>query len=387
MSAITVSDKQRARSVRIECYVAKVLTQATDEWIIKIGLTAAAFVKQHADNIGTERETEFSELWDKVWSVKDQFVAIFGLDDPLTQALNNNAGKLAEAALTRLRKYELRAGEGLPSPVRRYFDTITSAVDAQLGRIILATRLYWLFTIDRKWAKEHLIPLMDAQYSKEAVNLWIAYSWSPKMGPDLLLAFKDSFLKILISDEIPKDRKKNLIKIFIAICLEFPRDMTSEEIHKVVNSMSEYDLKIVIIYLKSRLKGEPYERAQVWKKTIQPWLEQYWPNIISRNTSGTSEYMLDMLVECGDEFPTAVIWSLPHLKPIEGRALHALNVRIDVEQYGTAIFELLQEIISANTLQPHYKSTLRNILNTIKKSEPEISTKLKYRNLYEIATS
>ena len=79
----------------------------------------AELVKELAKTYGTEREGEIAELWEKGWNaVRRRAPApIVALDEPLTDALNDAAGKLADAALARLSKY--RAGVGrLPSGTR-----------------------------------------------------------------------------------------------------------------------------------------------------------------------------------------------------------------------------------------------------------------------------
>ena len=39
---------------------------------------------------------------------------IMGMDDPITDALNHPAGKLADVAVIRRLKYQPKAGDGLP---------------------------------------------------------------------------------------------------------------------------------------------------------------------------------------------------------------------------------------------------------------------------------
>ena len=130
-------------------YVARILVGAPERLFDDIASAIAGFVKRIAERYGTDRETEFGALWTRAWSGREESEPeVLGLDDPLTDALNCAAGKLAEAALVRLRKYEPIAGAGLPAPVRAYFDAIGGDRDRHLGRVMLATRLHYLFAID-----------------------------------------------------------------------------------------------------------------------------------------------------------------------------------------------------------------------------------------------
>ena len=112
------------RNTRFQEYVAQVLVAAPDGVDrITCGSSAAGFVKRLAEEYDIDREAELRVLWEKAWKGKTESRhQAFDLDDPLNEALNHLTGKLAEAALIRLWKYEPRAGEGLPhagSPVLR----------------------------------------------------------------------------------------------------------------------------------------------------------------------------------------------------------------------------------------------------------------------------
>ena len=164
--------EQNARFARLLSHVASILVEAPEELFNKVGTAVAGFVNRTAEDYGTERETEVRELWTKAWTGKGQSEPqTVDIGEPLTEALNHPAGKLAEAALTRLRKYEPRTGEGIPTGVRPYFEAISKDRDGQLGRVMLATRLYYLFVIDPDWATEHIIVRLSPGQSQEAANL------------------------------------------------------------------------------------------------------------------------------------------------------------------------------------------------------------------------
>ena len=181
---------------RFHVHVARILAEAPDRLFNEVGSAAAGFVSRLAEEYGIDRETEFGVVWTKAWNNKeDGEPETVDLGEPFTDSLNHPAGKLAEAAMTRLRKYEPRTGEGIPGAVRPYFDAIGEDPEGHLGRVMLATRLYYLFAIDPGWATQHLIARLSPGQSQEAANLWSAYGWSPRLGPDLLGAFKEHFLK------------------------------------------------------------------------------------------------------------------------------------------------------------------------------------------------
>ncbi|MDE0240970.1 MAG: hypothetical protein OXQ84_12370, partial [bacterium] len=312
--------------------------------------------------------------------------AVAELGDPLTEALNHPAGKLAEAALARLRKHQPEMGAGLPGPVRQYFEAIGEDPDGQLGRVMLAMRLHYLFAVDPDWATEHMIARLDPARSQEAASLWSAYGWSPSVGPDLLRAFKGPFLEILRT-EAPEYRKLgNLRSLFMAVCLEAPDELTDPEIRGVVDGLPEKGLKTVIQSLKGRLTGEAPERARVWQEKVHPWLREYWPQAAVRNTAETSDAILELLAECGEAFAQAVEWSLEYLRPHERRSLNRLNENGHAEQYPEAMLCVLDRVVDAEVLLVYERPHLREILDALVGMNPDRNGDPRFQRLYRIAT-
>ena len=379
--------ERKGRPARLHNHVAGILAQAPDELFGEIGSAAAGFVSRLAEEYGIDREDDFRLLWMKVWpGNEDVEPAVADLEDPLTDALNHPAGKLAEAALARLRKYEPEMGAGLPGAVRPYFDAIGEDPDGQLGRVMLATRLHYLFAVDPDWSREHIIARLNPGRSQEAASLWSAYGWSPSVGPDLLRAFKESFLAIL-RNEAPEHRKLgNLRSLFMTVCLEAPEELTEQEVRGVVEALPEKGLKTVLGSLKRRLTGEPAEREQIWHEKVYPWLREYWPQAAVRNTAGTSETILELLAECGEAFEQAAEWSLEHLRPHEGRGLYRLNENGHAEQYPESMLRVLDRVVDAEVLQVYERYHLREILDALVGANPEMAGDPRFQRLYRIAT-
>ena len=375
------------RNTRLQDYVARVLVDAPERGFNEIGSAAAGFIKRLAEQFGTDRETEFRVLWMKVWSgIEESGPEAFVLEDPLTEALNHRTGKLAEAALIRLWMYELRAGAGLPLAVRPYFKAVAEHPNAHLGRVMLATRLYHLFSLDPGWTGEHLIARLSPERSDEAANLWSAYGWSPRISPDLLRAFKEPFLTILRHRGEGDRRLGNLRGLFMAVCLEAPGELTTPEIRGVVDTMSEEALKTVLGSLKQRLRGDPAERARIWHDKVHPWLVDYWPREDNRNTWGTSEAILDMLVECGEAFPGAVQWSLDYLRPVAGHGLYRLRRNGHAGQHVQSMLGILNRVVDADVLPIHERHTLHQILNMLSEANGNVVADQGFQRLYQLAT-
>ncbi|MXY39709.1 MAG: hypothetical protein F4Y62_07920 [Rhodospirillaceae bacterium] len=379
--------ERKGQPGRLHDHVAGVLIEAPNELFNEIGSAAAGFVSRLAEEYGIDREDDFRLLWMKAWTGKEDVgPAMVGLEDPLTDALNHPAGKLAEAALARLRKYEPELGARLPGAVREYFDAIGEDMDGQLGRVMLAMRLHYLFALDPDWATQHLIARLDPGRSQEAAKLWSAYGWSPSVGPDLLRAFKEPFLEMLRSEGPEHRRLGNLRSLFMTVCLEAPDEVTEQEIHGVVEALPEKGLKTVLGSLKRRFTGEAPERERIWQEKVHPWLRDYWPQAAVRNTAGTSDAILELLAACGEAFAQAAEWSLEHLRPLEGRGLYRLNENGHAEQYPEAMLRLLDRVVDAEVLLVYERPHLREILDAMVRANAEIAHDPLFRRLYRIAT-
>ncbi len=384
---MAVPHEGRKLSARSYAYVATVLAEAPHALFNELESAAAGFVTRLADDCGVDREEEFGLLWSKAWNgmgeVERETVA---LEDPLNDALNHPAGKLAEAALDRMRKYEPAVGAGIPGTLRPYFDAVGKDPRGHPGRVMLAMRLHYLFAVDPGWTAEHMIARLSLGQSREAANLWSAYGWSSSLGPDLLRAFKKSFLEFLRHEGVDHRRLANLRSLFMTVCLDVPEELTEQEIRSVVELLPECGLRTVLRSLTRRLTGEAAQRAQAWQDQVHPWLHDYWPRGAVRQTAGTTEAMLTMLVECGAAFPEAVDWAMEYLRPIEGRGLYLLRKSSHAAQYPDSMLQVLQRVVDGNVLQAYERSFLREILDAIAAADTEIAGAPLFRRLYGIAT-
>ena len=379
--------KGKKPSARLCAYVGSVLAEAPSALFNEVGSAAAQFVTRLAEECGIDREEEFGLLWSKAWNGMGEVEpGTAALKDPLTDALNHPAGKLAEAALDRMRKYEPAVGEGIPEALRPYFDAIGDDPGGHLGRVMLATRLHYLFAIDPGWTTEHMIARLSLGQSQEAANLWAAYGWSSSLGPDLLRAFKGAFLEFLRYDGADGRRLGNLRSLFMAICLDAPEELTEQEIRSVVELLPEIGLRTVLRSLTRRLTGEAAERAQVWRDQAHPWLRDYWPRTAVRQTARTSVTILQMLVESGDAFPEAAEWAIEYLRPIEGSGLYLLNESAHATQYPDSMLHVLEGVVDGGILQGYERSFLKEILDAMAAANAEMVGDPLFLRLYGIAT-
>ena len=371
---------------KLRLFAGRALGYAPDELFAKASWEASEFVRHLAQSLASNEEKEFSAVWTRVWQSKDVSRYSDGdYDDPLTMALNHPVGKLADAALIRLSKHEPTDASGLPDAVQHYFDTVVRDPRGAPGRIMLATSLQRLHAIAPEWTTEHLLSRLDPSASAEAPSLWSGYAASPRVGPNLLLAFKESFLEVLRGCA-GATLQSRLTGLFMAICLEAADDLTAEETHGVVEAMTEDALKRILRSLKHRMNGNEAARGLIWRDRVQPWLELYWPSVLSRNTSGTSEAMLGLVIEAGDAFPEAVDWSLARLRPIADYGLRPLAKGDMATRHPRDVFRIVKQIVPDGDIKPHQQYVLRQLLDRLKAARPALSKDADFQRLYQVAT-
>ena len=365
--------------------VALLLSRAPDDLFSAVGTPAARFVRALGAAWDRDRERDFRTLWEKAWQGTQQGTEL-NVDNPVTRALNQVSGILAEAALFRLWKHTPQLHTRLPLSVRPYFDTIAAGPDGHPGRVLLAARLNLLFAIDPEWTGEALVRRLDLSVdSKEALDLWAGFAWSPKVGPNLLAALKRSLLVVLARDDVRPRTMRKLVSLLVAISLDVPEELAETEIRSVMSSLSEESLCDALRSLESRLTGNSAARAQTWSDSIGPWLETYWPREGMRNTGATSACKMRLVVASGDAFDQAVLLCTPFLKPIETHGpLGNLKRSEHVKSHPSAVLDLLASVVKEDP-PPHARTPLRGILDAIQQEQLGPSDDSRFRRLYHIA--
>ena len=361
---------------------AEMLLDAPDDLLASVR-SVAGFVEELAEQYDADQEPRFGALWIKAWMNVGE--AECTRHDPLGEG--SPGARLARAAYERLWKYEPRAGYGLPATVRTYFDTVVTDPNGLPGRVVLASHLYELFTIDPAWTKRSIIACLDPEESDEAHDLWGGYARSAKIGPNLLSAIEDSLLKMLERHDRVHDRNKVLIALLVMICIDNPKPLDPNRIRDAVDAWSESALEGALRYLTVRLTGSADERASIWSAKVNPWLTSYWPSEGQRNTAGTADEMVKLVMESGPAFPDAVSWSLAAgaVQPINSLLrLHRL-VRPGyhhIKEHPDAVLRLLEGVVTQESTSNEDKPLiLQPILEAVGARKPTLEGTPEFQKL------
>jgi hypothetical protein len=273
--------------------------------------------------LGVEKEEEGIPKWllgkadfiaQKVWATL-QGASDNETEDWLTLALNHPGGKLAMfwlQALSRTRKGTGQKGEGLPQPYRMRFEAIVAENNeaATLGRVVLASQLGFLFTVDEDWAKENLIPLLDwdrdVQQARQAWDAWL--NWGHLTEPllaELIPLYKKSFSHI--SSELQGERDR-FIQWVVNISIFWMDDpLANGWVLAFLKAVEEEDRISFASHVGNHLMRM---KADTMRGLWDRWLRNYWEG---RNqgtpiplADGELKNMVEWLGELEPVFPEAV---------------------------------------------------------------------------------
>ena len=119
----------------------------------------------------------------------------------LTVAINNPAGILMQFEVRALTNVREQAGEswtGLPKDVPALLTGVVGGESwaAEMGRIVLASQVYTLFTLDANWTLENLLPLFDWDLNaRTAKQAWHGHLVWGRWDDDFLKHFFPSYVK------------------------------------------------------------------------------------------------------------------------------------------------------------------------------------------------
>ena len=366
--------------------VANMLIEAPDDLLANVR-SVGRFIEDLAEQYGSDQEPRFSALWNRAWMNVD--TVEHTEQDPLAE--NSPAARLAQAAYERLWKYEPRAGYDFPVAVRDYFDTVVADLDGLPGRVVLASHLYDLFTIDPTWSKRNITDRLDLEESNEARYLWGGYARLAKIGPNLLAAIKDPFLKMLEKYDTIHDRNKVLAKLLVMICIDNPSVLEQDRVRAVVDMFSDSALKAVLSYLTVRMTGDADERASVWNVKVKPWLTFHWPSEGQRNTAETADEMMKLVIESGHAFPDAVSWTLAARAVQQIRCLLRLHRLREsgyhhIHEHPDAVLRLLAGVVTQDSIASGDKPyILQPILKDLKAANPALTQRPEFQKLQRFA--
>jgi hypothetical protein len=146
------------------------------------------------------------EVGRKIWiacTVSDDIRRKENEEDWLLVAINDPAGTLLTFWLQVVSRLKENAGNewsGLPEQHRQFLESVIDGTSyaAGLGRVLIASQIYFLFTIDQEWAMRNVVPMLKPSNGElRAIQAWHGFlvwgSWTDGMLSELMPCFEEIF--------------------------------------------------------------------------------------------------------------------------------------------------------------------------------------------------
>lgn len=297
-------------------------------------------------------------------------------DDHVHSAINHASGQLTEALVDLLASRSPKANELLPPDLRPYFDLIVSGQGNgfHLGRVILASRLYFLYAVDPAWTRNYLLPFFDWG-SSESIGLWQGYLWGPRLSPDLFNELKVNYLKAFEHLEEFGREKDNLAYLLGNILADYDEAITPAEVHHPISMLDERERGLVVSVFSERLMVASKKPSGLWEGKYKEILLKFWPRETGLQGEWTSRFLAQVAINSGDDFADAVQTLLPLIGSSEqsGIALEDIEKNGLAKEYPKATLDLISKLISSDCRRRRIvDNELPRLLAELIEAQPEL---------------
>ena len=296
------SDKKQIQ--RLWCCTAPVLETMPDTVIQEIAHGVTWWIKAASLSI-SRHEDILLQLCRRVLAMhKDKSTDLPATTD-INAAINHPVGHITQALINRC----LNNNDRLPSGIKPFFIDLCDVQVAHFryGRVLLAERLLPLFSVDRPWTEQYLLPLFSWSNPDEAKAVWGGFLRSLRLYQPLLKAFKSDFLETVKHyDELGDDYcKRQFVVLLTHAALERTEGYTEEEFRDAIGELPQDGIEKSAWALWQALDSTE-QREEYWKNRVQPFWQQIWPKSDSLVTPQVAEYLACLIIAARKEFPAAL---------------------------------------------------------------------------------
>jgi hypothetical protein len=350
-----------------------------------------------------EESSGFWSIWDRVWlaSVTGQQNES-GDDDHVTEALNSRGGKLCQAFLDRLWKRSLPDDTGFPAELSERLEWFVSGdTEAQLNaRCILASRLIWLYRIDRGWCDQHILRRMGnfGGPDCDAAVLWQGFLWPGKVSARLWPALKPALLRALqYTARIDTEYADRIVEFFAVNWLR-PGAFGAEDKESLRTIFGRFEAAQLVQIASSfsdALRAHGNSAPALWREQIGPYIMDFWPLRLAAQSPMLNSEFSEMMFHTREAFPDAL-----HLLMTEKQvlgpakdlsALYRLTHELDAGETATFYYmrfplemlQLLDKLVDRNVTESWHNRMLKNILDQIEYIRPDLATSDEMQRLRE----
>jgi hypothetical protein len=374
--------KLRDRSWR---YMAPVVVSAPDDLVQALSHSIGSWLQAVAKT-SEGHEDHFLTLAQRI--LRLDFEDDSDAEEPVFRAINHPVGHVTQALLDRWYRQEPNDGQGLPNSITPVF---TELCDTQItkfrhGRVLLAAHALTLFRVDKAWAEQHLLPLLDWNRSESEAKLaWAGFLWSPRLYRPWMEAIKPAFLDT-VNHYAQLGKHKEQFAAFLTFAALDPGDtFTIAQLATAIRALPADGLRESAQVLVRGLEGAGDQREEYWKNRILPFWEKIWPKSNHQAMDANADSLARLCVAAGDEFPSAMSAIGNWLRVVQqpDYVIHRLHESGLSSRFPEEALRLLSIIVGDN---PSWlPQELRQCLNAIVQSAPNLRQDHRFIRVDEVA--
>jgi hypothetical protein len=378
--------KEPARSAAER--ILRLLTQVSDAILVDVTDRAVDFLRNHATRTHKDARNLVFVAWDRLFAIVSAQPVIVRADR-LTQALNHPMGRLAEILVHLLHSEDTKDARAIPVELRTRLELVLdrSRESGRPGRVIVASRLAILHSMDRDWTVLHLLPLFDWRDEIEAQGAWQGFLWSPFVQPSLWVNLKPMFLSIFAHAKgFESSFERRLASMLASLAIDGDKLLSIDEIRHCLRSLSNEGRETVAWFAWRRLNDAGDRSPLLWQQRIGPWIAKAWPREKEFQSGGVSGRLAEAAASTGSAFPEAVPTILTILVPVRWPAglFDQLRTTGLARKYPGAALALLSTLLEENTFI--HGDSFSHLLDDIRDAAPELANDKRLRRLNEFAT-
>ena len=242
---------------------------------------------------------------------KHDFDGELNKQDILIAAINNSIGKFVELVMQYQILTSPQYSEGLLSITKQFFEEILSIKQSDVSRYglcVIAQRLIYLFSYDKEWTTEKLIPCFSWDNTDKARAAWSGYLWHAHWAPDLIKSLDNDLLATINHiDDVDEDCKNTFAHLIGSLALYETDILSVAKLRECVEKFNGNLLCALLEKVKSTLEAvEKDDRGTFWQKRIEPFFKKIWPNDASKLNAHMSHIFERIILMEGNAFPYAV---------------------------------------------------------------------------------
>jgi SIR2-like protein/uncharacterized protein DUF4020 len=204
----------------------------------------------------------------------------------LQVAINHPGGNLVTfwlRTLSRLREATGEGWNGIPEQYKQIFASVLSGSSfaAAMGRVLIASQLYFLFSVDQEWAIQNVLPLFRfSEDHSRAIQAWHGFlawgTWTEGLLAHLMPCFEEAFSKL--HSELGKDQRRSFCKFLAGIaCHSSINPLHQGWLNRFLTSVTAEERTTWASSMLQTLKG--MKEAAV-ENAWNSWIKTYWQNRI-----------------------------------------------------------------------------------------------------------